>query len=418
MTAVIQAIETPAAPPLLEQLQLRQAAAVLPSWLARAAEQELSYADFLAGLLEDELVARQRGDPARLRQADFPFAATIEQFDFRFRPELKRQVVLALPRSHLRGAGAHPHPDRGARPGQDDAGDLHRDQAGPVGLHGAVHHGADARQSVRPGDYERGAPAGAPPAAELRCVGAGRTRATCPPSRASGRPSTSSSPAGTSERPTLITSNKSLTDWARWCRTVAGGRDRRPDRAPRPGLLFEGALVASQGTLTRRPGQLDDGGWPCLTPRRVTMAVTISLPLLHAAIRAGRAAALLLGCLPSGRLAPSPSHRVATDPRPLASPDHRLRLPDLRDPLPRRATLPGLQHLRPSARSRVAPARTATNPSPSSISARTTPLPIADHASVRSSHPPRRRRSEWPTFISAPGPLAFRRSHTSSWTIP
>lgn len=81
--------------PLLEQLQLRQAAASLESWLARAAEQELSYADFLAGLLEDELVARQTAATARrYRQADFPFAATIEQFDFRFRPELKRQVVL------------------------------------------------------------------------------------------------------------------------------------------------------------------------------------------------------------------------------------------------------------------------------------------------------------------------------------
>jgi DNA replication protein DnaC len=81
--------------PLLEQLQLRQAAASLESWLARAAEQELSYADFLAGLLEDELVARQTAATARrFRQADFPFAATIEQFDFRFRPELKRQVVL------------------------------------------------------------------------------------------------------------------------------------------------------------------------------------------------------------------------------------------------------------------------------------------------------------------------------------
>jgi DNA replication protein DnaC len=81
--------------PLLEQLQLRQAAASLESWLARAVEQELSYADFLAGLLEDELVARQTAATARrFRQADFPFAATIEQFDFRFRPELKRQVVL------------------------------------------------------------------------------------------------------------------------------------------------------------------------------------------------------------------------------------------------------------------------------------------------------------------------------------
>jgi DNA replication protein DnaC len=81
--------------PLLEQLQLRQAAASLESWLARAAEQELSYADFLAGLLEDELLARQTAATARrYRQADFPFAATIEQFDFRFRPEFKRQVVL------------------------------------------------------------------------------------------------------------------------------------------------------------------------------------------------------------------------------------------------------------------------------------------------------------------------------------
>ncbi len=81
--------------PLLEQLQLRHAAASLESWLARAAEQELSYADFLAGLLEDELVARQTAETARrFRQANFPFAATLEQFDFRFRPELKRQVVL------------------------------------------------------------------------------------------------------------------------------------------------------------------------------------------------------------------------------------------------------------------------------------------------------------------------------------
>jgi len=81
--------------PLLEQLFLRQAAAVLPDWLDRAASQELSYADFLHGLLEEESVARANAaTQKRLRQAGFPYAATIEQFDFRFRPELKRQVVL------------------------------------------------------------------------------------------------------------------------------------------------------------------------------------------------------------------------------------------------------------------------------------------------------------------------------------
>lgn len=41
----------PALAPLLEQLGLRQMAAVLPGWLDRAARQELSYADFLHGLL-------------------------------------------------------------------------------------------------------------------------------------------------------------------------------------------------------------------------------------------------------------------------------------------------------------------------------------------------------------------------------
>ncbi len=80
---------------LLAHLHLTQAAAVLSAWLNRAAQQELSYTDFLQGLLEEELAARTSAAAQhRLREAGFPFAATIEQFDFRFRPELKRQVVL------------------------------------------------------------------------------------------------------------------------------------------------------------------------------------------------------------------------------------------------------------------------------------------------------------------------------------
>ncbi len=80
---------------LLDQLRLPHAAAVLPTWLERAAQEELSYTDFLQGVLEEEVTARAHAAvQRRQRQADFPFAATIEQFDFRFRPELKRQVVL------------------------------------------------------------------------------------------------------------------------------------------------------------------------------------------------------------------------------------------------------------------------------------------------------------------------------------
>jgi DNA replication protein DnaC len=80
---------------LLTQVQLPGAAAVLPAWLDRAAQEQLSYADFLAGLLEEERAARTTtATSRRLREAGFPFSATIEQFDFRFRPDLKRQVVL------------------------------------------------------------------------------------------------------------------------------------------------------------------------------------------------------------------------------------------------------------------------------------------------------------------------------------
>jgi hypothetical protein len=55
----------------------------------------LSYADLLQGVLEEESAARgNAGTQKCLRQAGFPCATTIDQFDFRFRPELKRQVVL------------------------------------------------------------------------------------------------------------------------------------------------------------------------------------------------------------------------------------------------------------------------------------------------------------------------------------
>jgi DNA replication protein DnaC len=86
---------TPALTTLCEHLHLRHLATVLPTWLERAAQDDLGYAEFLQGLLEEEAAARANTETQRrLRQAGFPFAATIEQFDFRFRPELKRQVIL------------------------------------------------------------------------------------------------------------------------------------------------------------------------------------------------------------------------------------------------------------------------------------------------------------------------------------
>ncbi len=80
---------------LLEQVQLAQAATVLPAWLDRAAHEGLGYADFLQGLREEALAARTAAATRHpLRDAAFPFAATSERFDFRSRPDRKPQVVL------------------------------------------------------------------------------------------------------------------------------------------------------------------------------------------------------------------------------------------------------------------------------------------------------------------------------------
>jgi DNA replication protein DnaC len=80
---------------LLEDVHLRHAANGLSAWLDRAAHAGVSHHDFLVGLLEEEIAARTAdATERRLQRAAFPFAASIEQFDFRFRPELKRQVIL------------------------------------------------------------------------------------------------------------------------------------------------------------------------------------------------------------------------------------------------------------------------------------------------------------------------------------
>jgi DNA replication protein DnaC len=80
---------------LLTPLGLPHAARMLPAWLARAAQQEVSYPDFVQGVLEAESAGRANAAvPRRRRQAAFPCAATIAQFDCRFRPELKRQRIL------------------------------------------------------------------------------------------------------------------------------------------------------------------------------------------------------------------------------------------------------------------------------------------------------------------------------------
>ncbi len=80
---------------LLTQLKLARIREVYRDWIDKASKQEMSYADFLYGLLTEESCQREENQILRrMRTATFPFEKTIEQFDFKLRPELKRQVIL------------------------------------------------------------------------------------------------------------------------------------------------------------------------------------------------------------------------------------------------------------------------------------------------------------------------------------
>ena len=72
---------------LLTQLKLARIREVYQDWIDKASKEEMSYADFLHGLLSDEVCARGENQiKRRMKQACFPLAVR--------QPELKRQVIL------------------------------------------------------------------------------------------------------------------------------------------------------------------------------------------------------------------------------------------------------------------------------------------------------------------------------------
>src|SRR2546427_4020180 len=79
----------------LATLKLGRMRQVYPSWLEQASQSELGYAEFLEQLVTEELLARQENQLRRkMKAAGFPYAATIEQFDFSLHPELRRAVLM------------------------------------------------------------------------------------------------------------------------------------------------------------------------------------------------------------------------------------------------------------------------------------------------------------------------------------
>jgi DNA replication protein DnaC len=79
----------------LAALHLGRIRQIYPSWIEQAASSNLGYGEFLDQLLTEELLARQENQLRRkMKATGFPYPATIEQFDFSARPELKRPVIL------------------------------------------------------------------------------------------------------------------------------------------------------------------------------------------------------------------------------------------------------------------------------------------------------------------------------------
>ena len=72
----------------LAALKLARMRQVYPSWLEQAVHSELGDGEFLEQLVTQELLARQENQLRRkMKAAGFPYAATIEPFDFSLRPE-------------------------------------------------------------------------------------------------------------------------------------------------------------------------------------------------------------------------------------------------------------------------------------------------------------------------------------------
>ncbi len=77
----------------MKRLGLPRMRAVYREWIDRAGKEGISYSDFLRGLLEEEVCAREESKlRSHMKNAKFPFEKTLEQFDFKLHPELRRQI--------------------------------------------------------------------------------------------------------------------------------------------------------------------------------------------------------------------------------------------------------------------------------------------------------------------------------------
>jgi DNA replication protein DnaC len=83
--------------PMLKQLRLSGILDSLESRNRQAIEEKLSYMDFLATIVTDEIARRtQKRLACALRRANFRNQKTLEEFDFSFNPNINRALILDL----------------------------------------------------------------------------------------------------------------------------------------------------------------------------------------------------------------------------------------------------------------------------------------------------------------------------------
>jgi len=81
----------------LTHLRLGRVAEVLDAHMQRAVAANMSYLDFLRGLVQEATSAHDtRIVNGRIKAAHFPYLKTLEQFDFSFQPGLSRQKIADL----------------------------------------------------------------------------------------------------------------------------------------------------------------------------------------------------------------------------------------------------------------------------------------------------------------------------------
>jgi DNA replication protein DnaC len=83
--------------PMLKQLRLSGIMDSIETRNKQAIEHKLSYMDFLATIITDEVARRnQKKLATALRRANFRNQKTLEEFDFRFNPKINRALIMDL----------------------------------------------------------------------------------------------------------------------------------------------------------------------------------------------------------------------------------------------------------------------------------------------------------------------------------